>query len=105
MKQHPTSCEEETTCTSTSSQFASVKIPIHLQPYAIVKEITTQCCDEPILSIQTRNEPSCTCGYELLITQNICIHIPIEFGAACDIGDIQSECTPSPCCEHTYRRK
>jgi hypothetical protein len=84
---------EPETCTSTGYQPATVCTPVTVTPFADAGDTTTFCCGDPIITpgaavcAGTRNG-SCT----FTITQDICIEVPIEFGANAVTGDTFVEC-------------
>ncbi len=80
--------QNNSTCVSVGSQCAQVSLPVNLKPYALLGEIKTECCGEPNISLRT----GCSGKYEMIITQTICIKIPIEYGACVRTGGIYVNC-------------
>ncbi|MEG1661383.1 MAG: hypothetical protein RR332_02610 [Clostridiales bacterium] len=84
--------KEKSTCTSVTSQYADVSVPLKLNPYAIVGNLVTECCGEPIVSLRSCQDGNCSSGCEITITQTVCIKIPLTYGAEADSGDITVIC-------------
>lgn len=85
------------TCQSTVAQFADLSLPVKLKPYALLGRASTTCCGDPVVTI--KQSCSCTAGCEIIITQGICISIPVEYGTVIDPGELIVYCRKSPCCE------
>ena len=70
-------------CTAFTYQSASVSVPITVRPKVSTGSINTFCCGEPSISsspykmVCTSKSGNCS----FILTQNICIEIPIEFSA------------------------
>lgn len=77
--------EQKADCVSVSTQMAEVSLPVRLQPSASVGEIFTECCGEPVVTV--RQFCGSRCGCEIVITQTICVSIPVEYGAEVHPGD------------------
>lgn len=84
--------QQPITCTSVTSQYADVSVPLKLSPYANVGALVTECCGEPVLALRPCQSGNCSCGCEITITQTICIRIPIEYGTAADVGGTTAIC-------------
>ncbi|MEG2421416.1 MAG: hypothetical protein RSB55_07685 [Oscillospiraceae bacterium] len=91
------------TCTTVSTQCADVSVPIKLRPFASVGEIQTECCGEAVLTSRSVTPNSCGCC-ELLITQAVCVHIPVAYGASAEVGDTSVLCKRSRSCGETSGR-
>jgi hypothetical protein len=84
---------ENQTCPATAYQSATVCVPVRVRPYAIAGIPTTICCGEPIV---TNEGATCAgtlngrCSFTL--TQDICIEVPVEFGARSRVGRPFVEC-------------
>lgn len=70
-------------CTAFTYQSAAVSVPITVKPKVNTGSISTFCCGEPSISPSPYkiicNSKSGNCNF--ILTQNICIEIPIEFSA------------------------
>lgn len=84
---------ENETCESTAFQPATVCTQVTVTPFANAGDTTTFCCGDPIVRpgtvacAGTRNG-SCT----FTITQDICVAVPVEFGADAETGDTFVTC-------------
>lgn len=92
---------EGESCTAYTYQSASVSVPVTVRPKVKTGTINTFCCGEPKISpspfklICNPNSGNCS----FLLTQSICIEIPIEISAdavtSCPYikcGDNNNEC-------------
>ncbi len=82
-------------CLSVATQFAEVSLPVRLLPYIRLGELETECCGEPAVTV--RQTPGCCRGCELVVTQTVCLRIPIRYGASADAGEISVSCKKPPC--------
>lgn len=97
------------TCPAVAYQPLTVCVPVTITPFANALPTTTFCCGDPIITPGTGNcggilNGNCT----FTITQNICVSVPIEFGATSIVGnpfvqcedataeDVCSDCDPNP---------
>lgn len=74
-------------CIKTVYQEASVCVPVAVRPFAIPGPTVTRCCGNPIIrdvSFRCGGSLNGTCTFR--ITQDICIEVPILFGANADVG-------------------
>ncbi len=75
------------TCPAIGYQPATVCVPVRVTPFANALPTTTFCCGMPVV---TPGATICTgvvngsCTFT--ITQNICMAIPVEFGANAAVG-------------------
>lgn len=108
-KQEACSREKESlTCTSITSQYADVSVPLKLMPYAVVGKLVTECCGEPVVALRQCQGSSTSCGCEITITQVVCTRIPVEYGVEADVGDTAVICKkslncPGNCANGGYR--
>lgn len=92
-------CGTEPSCENTFFQRNRVCVPVTVTPFATPGEATVTCCGQP--SVDTRNtcpgtETSCT----FTVTQELCIRIPISFGADVKTGTAKVQCgtvSETPC--------
>lgn len=81
-------------CTALTYQSAAVSVPITVKPKVSTGNINTFCCGEPSISPSPYkivcNSKSGNCSF--ILTQNICIEIPIEFSAEAISGCPYIEC-------------
>lgn len=87
-------CEKELdffkTCEKVVHQKAKVTLPISIEPFVVSGKIKTRCCGVPKVSIDPFCECKDNCNY--LITQEICIEIPLKFGVLTETKDSFVEC-------------
>ena len=76
------------TCSTTAFQLSSVCVPVTVTPFAKAGHTVTKCCTKPeVVSGRV------TCGgvkngqCVFTVTQEICVEVPIEFGAVASVGD------------------
>lgn len=80
-------------CPVTGYQKLSVCVPITVTPYARIGRVTTYCCGEPTITPGPAPCPgtangSCT----FTITQQLCVKVPVTFGAYATPGDHHVQC-------------
>lgn len=90
-----------TTCPAVAYQSARICVPVTITPFASTGETTTYCCGDPIIAtgeITCPGIPLGTCVFT--ITQDICVKVPVTFGANAAVGDYSVQClsaTPAMC--------
>jgi hypothetical protein len=80
-------------CSSIFYQKETVCVPVYVKPYATPGEAKAFCCSTPAVSnsresICNGNQTSCS----FTVTQDLCIEIPIAFGAEIETGSASVEC-------------
>lgn len=79
------------TCETEAFLPMTVSAPVSVKPFIRELPITASCCGDPVL---TPIPPPCRdkgiCSF--VITQNICIQIPIEIGARSLVGNPFVQC-------------
>jgi hypothetical protein len=87
-------CEKEKdsiiTCEKTVHQKTKVSLPISVEPFVIPGRVRARCCGTAKVTIEPFNECKENCNY--VITQEICIEIPLKFGVSTEIKDSFIEC-------------
>ena len=84
---------ENQTCPAVGYQSATVCVPVTVAPFAKNEFTITQCCGTPIV---TPGEEPCggveegTCVFTL--SQDICVAVPVEFGAVATVGKAFVNC-------------
>lgn len=84
---------EDQTCPAVGYQSASICVPITVTPFAKTGATFTKCCGGPVVS-PGRN----TCGgikngaCAFTISQDICVAVPVDFGAVASVGDTFVNC-------------
>ena len=81
------------TCPAVGYQSASVCVPVTVTPFANVQTTFTKCCGDPVV---TPGRTACggtkggSCYFT--ISQDICVEVPVEFGATAIAGDAYVAC-------------
>lgn len=84
---------ETPTCPAIGYQSASICVPVTVTPYAQTGIATTKCCGSPVV---TSGRDVCggvrngSCFFT--ISQDICVAVPVEFGAVASVGDSYVSC-------------
>lgn len=84
---------EEQTCPTVAYQMSSVCVPVKVMPYAKTGATFTKCCGNATV---TPGIAVCDgikngiCAFT--ISQNVCIAVPVEFGATAEVGDAYVSC-------------
>lgn len=84
---------EEQTCPTVGYQSASICVPVTVTPFARTGATFTKCCGAPVVmpgSITCQGERNGTCVFTL--AQDICVAVPVEFGAVAAVGDTFVSC-------------
>ena len=72
-------------------QRETVAVPVTVVPYAVPGAAKATCCGEPIVGTGSPCQGSReACSF--VITQNLCIEIPISFGAVIETGEAIVQC-------------
>lgn len=80
-------------CPAVGYQSASICVPVTVTPFAQAGATTTKCCGSPVV-IPGRE----VCGGVkngscfFTISQDICVAVPVEFGAVATVGDSYVSC-------------
>lgn len=95
---------ENQTCPAVGYQSASICVPVTVTPFAKTGVTFTKCCGNPVV-VSGRS----TCGgvkngvCTFTISQDVCVAVPVEFGATAAVGDTFVECngtTADDICTH-----
>lgn len=84
---------ETQTCPAIGYQSASICVPVTVTPFAQTGATTTKCCGSAVITPGLT-----TCGgmkngsCAFTITQDICVAVPVEFGAVATVGDSYVSC-------------
>lgn len=86
-------CEEVGTCETAAYQPLSVSVPVTVEPFVSEGEATTFCCGDPTV---IREPARCDCIDDntctFVITQNLCVKVPVTFGANALVGSAIVQC-------------
>jgi hypothetical protein len=84
---------EAQTCPAIGYQSASVCVPVTVTPFAQAGTTYTKCCGDPVV-LPGRNTCDGTkngsCAFT--ISQDICVAVPVSFGAVATVGDTYVAC-------------
>lgn len=84
---------ENQTCPAVGYQSASICVPVTVTPFAQTGVTVTKCCGTPVVTPGRE-----TCGGVkngacfFTISQDICVAVPVEFGAVATVGDTYVNC-------------
>lgn len=81
-------CKDDSGCRSESVRYAQVSVALNVVPYARIGKVNTQCLGEPTVCLYEHSP----CGCKLVITQNIGITVPIEYGASVSEEAVEVNC-------------
>ena len=82
------------TCPAVAYQMSSVCVPVTVRPFATVDATVTKCCGSATV---TPGKSICdglkngACVFT--IGQNICVEVPVRFGAVAEVGDTYVNCS------------
>lgn len=82
--------EDNSSCISVSNHYLQVSLPVEIGAYAELECAKVTSCSEPIIEVQQACESGCE--YELVVTQEVKIRIPIKYGANIKANNIQINC-------------
>lgn len=77
-------------CERIVHQKTKITLPLSIEPFAVTGKIKTKCNGNPIVTINPCCDSKNTCNY--LITQEICIELPIKFGAFTEVENTRVDC-------------
>lgn len=81
------------TCTKTTYQRAKVSVPVVVKPISFAGPTTTLCKSEPVIKdIRCTGTDNQVCYFT--IVQEICVEVPIHFGANATVGLPSVDCLP-----------
>lgn len=92
-------CGESPSCDSVFFQKENVCVPVTVTPFATPGEATVRCCNRPVVrpgAMCPNGERTCT----FTVSQQLCIEVPISFGADVKTGPATVQCgevTETPC--------
>lgn len=81
-------------CTRAVYQNAMVNVPVAIKPFSFAGQSSTYCCSEPTIKDIACRKNNCNdeeiCYFT--ISQEICVEVPVHFGAKVSVGDSLIEC-------------
>ena len=90
---NPEILSDTQTCPAVGYQSVSVCVPVTVTPFAQAGATATKCCGNPVI---TPGRDICggikngSCVFT--ISQDICVAVPVEFGAVATVGDSFINC-------------
>ena len=78
-------------CSTVNYQYANISIPIEVRPKTKAGDITIECCEEPVIEC-CESECECEHGLDIVITQKVCIKIPIKYQLEASVGEDSIRC-------------
>jgi hypothetical protein len=93
MSENTTITDQVGTCPTVGYQSASICVPVTVTPFANAEPTTTKCCGTPVVvpgKIACDGAKNGTCLFT--ISQDICISVPVSFGAVATVGDTYVTC-------------
>ena len=84
---------ENQTCPTVAYQLSSICVPVTVTPFAKAGMTMTKCCSRPTV---TPGRELCNgvkggqCVF--YFSQDICVEVPVEFGAVAQVGDTYVAC-------------
>lgn len=79
-------------CNANGTQFASISLPVNIEPKAALGCPTMKCVGQPDIQCVSKD-----CGYEITLTQCVAICLPIEYSLVTKTG-ATTICCQDPCC-------
>ena len=81
------------TCPATGYQSATVCVPVVVTPFATPGTTKTVCCGDPVISSgSTTCDGTVNGSCFFTITQQLCVEVPVNFGAIATVGAPSVEC-------------
>ena len=86
------SCGEVSPCETFTYQTATVCVPVTVVPTAVAGTTRTVCCGGPVVTPGATRCPSSTRSCQFTVSQQVCIEIPVTFGANANVGEPRITC-------------
>ncbi len=82
---------KNTTCVKIAYQRAVVSVPVAVKPFSVAGPTSTLCCSDPVVTnVRCTGTKDRICYFT--ITQEICVEVPIHFGAEAQVGEPGVDC-------------
>lgn len=84
---------EDQTCPAVGYRSASICVPVTVNPFARTGATFTKCCGTPVVipgKVTCEGERNGSCVFT--ISQDICVAVPVGFGATATVGDAFVNC-------------
>ncbi|MDD2574224.1 MAG: hypothetical protein PHS13_08265 [Firmicutes bacterium] len=86
-------CQQVETCEGVGYQPLSVCVPVTVSPFAIEGTSTTFCCGDPVVTPGPAVCEGVEDGIcEFTMTQDLCVRVPVTFGATSLVGSTFVQC-------------
>lgn len=83
--------QKHNTCVRTAYQRAVVSVPVAVKPFSVAGPTNTLCCSDPVVTnVRCTGTKDRICYFT--ITQEICVEVPIHFGAEAHVGEPGVDC-------------
>lgn len=85
--------EKLKTCTAIGKQKATICLPVKIEPFAKTGRPKLKCCGDTVVTScckTCKGKPKAFC--EFVISQEILVEFPVEFGATINIGETFVDC-------------
>ena len=88
-----TLAEDAETCPATGYQKIQVCVPVTIKPFANPGNTKTTCCGDPVVTAGINTCEGVMDGEcSFTISQQLCIEVPVDFGATSTVGDAAVAC-------------
>jgi len=81
-----TGCDNLGSCETVGCQPAKLRVPVGITPRVRAKAPVTICCGSPVVTPSDRPSPDGSCSF--VITQKICVAVPVEISASASLGKL-----------------
>lgn len=84
---------ENQTCPGVGYQAATICVPVTVEPFAKAGATKTKCCGNAVVVPGRQvcaGVKNGTCAFT--ISQNICVAVPVDFGATATVGEAYVDC-------------
>lgn len=80
----------ENKCDKSVKHFMEINVPVDIMPKAKTGKIESECCGEP--KVTCEECPKGCKGCRLVITQKVCIKIPLSYEIEIRPGESKADC-------------
>ncbi len=86
--------KDDNACLRMAYQRAVVSVPLAVKPYSVAGPTNTLCCNDPVITnVRWGGAKKQVCYFT--ITQEICVEVPVYFGAEAFTGTPGVVCLPA----------
>ncbi len=83
-------CGKDGECNKSVKHLMEISIPVDIMPKAKTGNIESECCSEP--TVICEEGPAGCKGCRLIITQKICVKIPLSYDVEVRPGESMTDC-------------